>query len=164
MYNNWTFGLNSLFFWIWPGSRQLICDISESQYNEESRHARVTGEKMGSSVNEVTITVCPGFNKQGQRERFEPLEIHPGDLISIVGPTGSGKTAFINDIEVFAQGDTVTRRRILVNGEEPEESLIRDPSCKPIAMITQNTKCLADLTVEQFLEMHRSTRGTCPPM
>lgn len=163
MYNNWTFGLNSLFFWIWPGSRQLICDISESQYNEESRHARVTGEKMGSSANEVTITVCPGFNKQGQRERFEPLEIHPGDLISIVGPTGSGKTAFINDIEVFAQGDTVTRRRILVNGEEPDESLIRDPSCKPIAMITQNTKCLADLTVEQFLEMHRSTRGNLSP-
>lgn len=118
---------------------------------------------MGSSANEVTITVCPGFNKQGQRERFEPLEIHPGDLISIVGPTGSGKTAFINDIEVFAQGDTVTRRRILVNGEEPDESLIRDPSCKPIAMITQNTKCLADLTVEQFLEMHRSTRGNLSP-
>ncbi len=118
---------------------------------------------MGFDGSEVTITVCPGFNKRGERERFDPLEIRPGDMISIVGPTGSGKTAFINDIEVFAQGDTVTGRRILVNGEEPDESLIRDPSCKPIAMITQNTKCLADLTVEQFLEMHRSTRGNLSP-
>ena len=118
---------------------------------------------MGFDGSEVTITVCPGFNKRGERERFDPLEIRPGDMISIVGPTGSGKTAFINDIEVFAQGDTVTGRRILVNGEEPDESLIRDPSCKPIAMITQNTKCLADLTVEQFLEMHRSTRRNLSP-
>ncbi len=108
----------------------------------------------------VTITVCPGFNKVGEREHFDSLQIRPGDLISIVGPTGSGKTALINDIEVFAQGDTVTGRRILVNGKEPDESLVRDPSCKPIAMITQNTKCLADLSVKEFLEMHRATRGT----
>lgn len=113
-------------------------------------------------MEEVTITVCPGFNKTGAREQFDRLDIGPGDLISIVGPTGSGKTALINDIEVFAQGDTVTGRRILVNGMEPDESLIRDPSRKPIAMITQNTKCLADLSVKEFLEMHRTTRGTSP--
>lgn len=35
---------------------------------------------------------------------------------------------------------------------------IRDPACKPIAMITQNTKCLADLKVDDFLRMHASTR------
>lgn len=66
-------------------------------------------------MDEVTITVLPGFGKSGSKENFESLEICPGDLISIVGPTGSGKTAFINDIEVFAQGDTVTGRRILVD-------------------------------------------------
>ncbi len=108
---------------------------------------------------EMTITVCPGTTKRGESERFEPIDISPGDTISIVGPTGSGKTVFINDIEVFAQGDTVSGRRILVNGGVPPEEYIRDPACKPIAMITQNIKCLADLTVGEFLEMHVATRN-----
>ena len=112
---------------------------------------------MLSSEN-IVITVYPGRTKDGRPENFEPISIAPGDTISIVGPTGSGKTAFINDIEVFAQGDTVTGRRVLVNGEVPPEEFIRNPACKPIAMITQNTKCLADLTVGEFLSMHVSTR------
>lgn len=114
---------------------------------------------MDSQNEEMTITVYPGTTKKGTPERFEPIDISPGDTISIVGPTGSGKTAFINDIEVFAQGDTVTGRRVLVNGQAPPENFIRDPACKPIAMITQNTKCLADLTVREFLEMHVATRN-----
>lgn len=113
---------------------------------------------MQPSVQGITITVCPGTTKRGEPERFDPIDISPGDTISIVGPTGSGKTAFINDIEVFAQGDTVTGRRVLVDGGAPPEEFIRDPACKPIAMITQNTKCLADLTVREFLEMHVATR------
>ena len=112
-----------------------------------------------SNADSIKITVCPGFNKQGRKENFEPIEIRPGDLISIVGPTGSGKTAFINDIEVCAQEDTITRRRILVNDVAPSDDLIRDPAKKPIAMITQNTKCLAHLSIREFLEMHRTTRG-----
>lgn len=114
---------------------------------------------MESQNDEMIITVCPGMTKKGVPEKFEAIDICPGDTISIVGPTGSGKTAFINDIEVFAQGDTVTGRTVLVNGQAPPENFIRDPACKPIAMITQNTKCLADLTVREFLEMHVKTRN-----
>ena len=106
----------------------------------------------------IRITVYPGTAKCGGPENFYPIDINPGDTISIVGHTGSGKTAFINDIEVFAQGDTVTRRKIRVNGEIPPESFVRDPAAKPIAMITQNSKCLADLTVKEFLNMHAEIR------
>jgi len=105
-----------------------------------------------------TITVLPGRAKNGSRESFSEITIRPGDTVSIVGPTGSGKTAFINDIEVFACGDTVTGRRILVNGEVPPDEMVRDPAKKPIALITQNTKCLADLTVREFLDMHVKAR------
>ena len=106
----------------------------------------------------TTITVLPGRARNGSTESFSEITIRPGDMISIVGPTGSGKTAFINDIEVFARNDTVTGRTILVNGEIPPDGMVRDPAKKPIALITQNTKCLADLTVAEFLEMHIKAR------
>jgi ABC-type lipoprotein export system ATPase subunit len=106
----------------------------------------------------TTITVLPGKAKDGGRESFKEITIRGGDMVSIVGPTGSGKTAFINDIEVFACGDTVTGRTVLVNGEVPPDDMVRDPAKKPIALITQNTKCLVDLTVQEFLEMHVKAR------
>lgn len=104
------------------------------------------------------ITVLPGHDKAGNPEPFDRIVIRPGDTLSIVGPTGSGKTAFINDIEVFACNDTATGRTVLVNGEIPAEEFIRDPSKKPIALITQNTKCLADMSVDAFLAMHVRAR------
>jgi ABC-type lipoprotein export system ATPase subunit len=109
------------------------------------------------------ITILPGHDKSGQPEKFDSLVIRPGDTLSIVGPTGSGKTALINDIEVFAQNDTATGRTVLVNGLAPPEEFIRDPSMKPVALITQTTKCLADLTVETFLAMHVKARKISDP-
>lgn len=106
----------------------------------------------------TSLTILPGTTRDGRKEHFDELTIRPGDTISIVGPTGSGKTALINDIEIFAQRDTVTGRKILINGSEPDEMIIRDPAKKPIAMITQNTKCLADLNVGEFLTMHIRSR------
>ncbi len=87
------------------------------------------------------ITVLPGTNRNGKREGFDQINIRPGDTLSIVGPTGSGKSAFINDIEVLAQADTVTGRCILVNGVPPSDEMARDPSKKPIALIHAEHAC-----------------------
>jgi len=106
------------------------------------------------------LTILPGTNRCGEREGFGRITIRPGDTLSIVGATGSGKSAFINDIEVLAQGDTITGRTILMNGVPPPDDMVRDPSKKPIALITQNTRVIADHTVCRFLALHIKARGT----
>ncbi len=105
------------------------------------------------------ITILPGVDKTGNKENFTSIDLNAGETVSIVGPTGSGKTALITDIELLAQGDTSTKRWILINGEVPDDEVRNNPSLKPIAMITQNTKCFADLTTEEFLQIHARARG-----
>ena len=86
-----------------------------------------------------------------------------GDVVSIVGPTGSGKTTLINDIELFANGNTPTGRRILINGDIPSPMYGEDPSLNPIALITQHTNFLSDLQVDIFLSTHMTVRGKTNP-
>ena len=106
------------------------------------------------TTQQFTLTIKSGKNRLGEHEGFDNIEIRPGDTLSIADQTGSGKSALINDIETLAQGDTITGRWILINGEVPPEAFVREPAFKPIAMITQNTRCLADISVETFLLMH----------
>ena len=49
------------------------------------------------------ITILPGFDKNGCKEQYTYIKLKAGDTVSIVGPTGSGKTALISDIELLAQ-------------------------------------------------------------
>lgn len=109
------------------------------------------------------LTVLPGLDKMRKQENFSDITLSAGETVSIVGPTGSGKTSLISDIELLAQRDTSTRRRVLVNGESPSEEMRYDPTLKPIAMITQNTKCFADLSTEDFLTIHARARGIANP-
>jgi ABC-type lipoprotein export system ATPase subunit len=82
-----------------------------------------------------------------------------GDVVTIVGPTGSGKTTLINDIELFANGNTPTGRRVLFDGEVAPPLYRDDPSYNPIALITQHTTFLSDLPVGEFLRAHARIRG-----
>jgi ABC-type nitrate/sulfonate/bicarbonate transport system ATPase subunit len=58
-------------------------------------------------------------------DRDARLDMRMGDVISIVGPTGSGKSAPINDIALFADANAPSRRRVLVNSAPPRRVLIR---------------------------------------
>ena len=90
---------------------------------------------------------------------MQRIELKMGDVVSIVGPTGSGKTTLINDIELFADGNTQTGRRILINGERPPLEYRDDPAHNPIALITQHTTFLSDLPVQEFLSAHARIRS-----
>lgn len=107
----------------------------------------------------LTLTIRGGTDKDGRADVVDEVEIVSGEIIGIVGPTGSGKSTLIADIEQFAQGDTPSGRRILINGEEPETSLRTDPRKKLVAQLSQNMHFLADMSVKDFLRMHAKSRG-----
>lgn len=106
------------------------------------------------------LTIIGGYGKNGEREAVDEVTLEMGDVVSIVGPTGSGKTTFISDLEVFANNNTPSRRRLLINGAPPPAELMDDPSKNPIARITQHTNFLSDLPVERFLTTHARIRQT----
>lgn len=105
-----------------------------------------------------TITIFGGHGRDGKPEAVERIDLKMSDVVSIVGPTGSGKTTFINDIELFANGNTQTGRRILINGEQPPVEYRDNPALNPIALITQHTTFLSDLPVLEFLIAHAGIR------
>jgi ABC-type lipoprotein export system ATPase subunit len=107
-----------------------------------------------------TITILTGFGRSGELEAVPRIDLRMGDVVSIVGPTGSGKTTFINDLELFADANTPTGRRILINGERPPVEYRDDPARNPIALITQHTTFLSDLPVNEFLHTHARIRIT----
>lgn len=106
-----------------------------------------------------SISILPGRGKNGRTEAFERLDLQMGQVVSIVGPTGSGKTTLINDVELFANGDTPSGRRILINGEPAPREFRNNPAKNPIALITQHTTFLSDLPVREFLLTHARVRG-----
>ncbi|MDQ5988003.1 MAG: hypothetical protein CSYNP_03756 [Syntrophus sp. SKADARSKE-3] len=107
-----------------------------------------------------TVTIIGGRSRSGKPEPVECVEFKMGDIISIVGQTGSGKTTLINDLELFANGNTQTGRQILINGIHPPSIYNDDPASNPIALITQHTTFLSDLPVGDFLTAHAKIRGT----
>lgn len=107
----------------------------------------------------ASISILAGRNKDGSKEPFSRIDIHKGEIVGIVGPTGSGKSALVEDIEQLAQSDTTTHRKILINNEIPDSELRFDPKKKLIAQLSQNMNFIADMSVEDFLKLHAKCRG-----
>ncbi len=105
-----------------------------------------------------SISIIGGHGKRGAPEPVRRIDLRMGEIVSIVGPTGSGKTTLINDIELFADGNTPSNRGVLINGVKPGKEYRDNPSRNPIALITQHTTFLSDLPVEQFLLTHARIR------
>ena len=105
-----------------------------------------------------SITIIAGKDKSGKAENFSELVINKSEIISIVGPTGSGKSRLLADIEWAANKDTPTGRTILINGEKADPSLRFSTSNKLVAQLSQNMNFVMDLTVKEFLELHAQSR------
>lgn len=105
-----------------------------------------------------SITIIAGKDKSGNKENFEELTIKKSEIVSIVGPTGSGKSRLLADIEWAADKDTPTERVILINGEVPDKSMRFSTSNKLVAQLSQNMNFVMDLSVGEFLELHAKSR------
>ncbi|AND84100.1 ATP-binding cassette domain-containing protein [Clostridium tyrobutyricum] len=104
-----------------------------------------------------SITVIGGHDKSGIEEDVK-ITFKPGEIICIVGHTGSGKSRLLEDIECLAQKDTPTGRQILVNGSVPEENERFSMDNKLVAQLSQNMNFVMDVTVEEFITMHAESR------
>lgn len=105
-----------------------------------------------------SITILAGKDKYGNKENFDELTINKSEIVSIVGPTGSGKSRLLADIEWAANRDTPTERAILINGEKPDYSIRFSTGNKLVAQLSQNMNFIMDLTVKEFLELHAKSR------
>lgn len=111
--------------------------------------------KQGMPVGQITI--LGGKDKSGNPE-IAQWEVSVGEVVSIVGPTGAGKSRLLSDIECLADRDTPTGRKVLVDGKTLAEDERFQLEGKLVAELSQNMNFVMDLTVEEFLRMHAQSR------
>ncbi|MFI3176314.1 MAG: ATP-binding cassette domain-containing protein [Eubacteriales bacterium] len=104
-----------------------------------------------------SITIVGGQHKDGSKENIT-LELLKGDVVAIVGPTGSGKSRLLGDIEWLAQKDTPTKRQILINGEVPPKQWRFSIEHKLVAQLSQNMNFVMDISVGEFIKVHCESR------
>lgn len=113
--------------------------------------------EVNESYNIETLEIIAGQDKSGKAEACN-LTIKPGEITCIVGPTGSGKSRLLADIEWLANADTPTKRRVLLNGNPVSDDFISNMGGKLIAQITQNMNFVLDMSVYDFLLLHAQSR------
>lgn len=105
-----------------------------------------------------SLTILPGVNKSGEKEGFEEITINRSEIITIVGPTGAGKSRLLADIEWAADRDTPTKRKILVNGKSADKKWRFSSNNRLVAQLSQNMNYVMDLTVDEFLRLHGESK------
>lgn len=99
------------------------------------------------------ITILGGYTKSGEEEPVRDLDVCQGEILVLVGPTGSGKSMLLSDIELLAAADTPSGRTVLIN-DTRYEGWRGDI----IAQLSQTMNFVMDTTVEEFLTLHAESR------
>ncbi|TYQ12666.1 UNVERIFIED_CONTAM: ABC-type lipoprotein export system ATPase subunit [Acetivibrio alkalicellulosi] len=104
------------------------------------------------------IQVSGGYDKDGNSEKISYISFERGNVYSIVGKTGSGKTQLIEDIESLNNGEGLTKRIILIDGKLPDEKLRNEYRSGFIAHLSQNMNYILDMPVIEFLKMRQKLK------
>ncbi len=138
--------------------------LDEGQLSLLTDHVAMMEEFLGTSAARVsTLTIKGGRAKDGRPEAVTELHVKVGEVVCIVGPTGSGKSRLLADIEWVARGDTPTGRHVLINGEVPGDEWRFSSQHKLVAQLSQNMNFVMDLSVQEFLELHAESRQAAEP-
>nr|WP_242953798.1 ATP-binding cassette domain-containing protein [Clostridium sp. BL-8] len=111
---------------------------------------KIYRKRENDNNNVTAISIIGGHDKDGNVEKVN-LTINRGEIICIVGPTGSGKSRLLEDIECIASGDTPTGRIIKIFGGGLNER-------KLVAQLSQNMNFVMDVSTEEFIKMHAKSR------
>lgn len=101
-----------------------------------------------------TLEILGGADRQGRPEPVASLRVRSGQSVAVVGPTGSGKSELLADIEQLAWGDTPSGRRVLLDGEPS-----RGGGLGLVATLSQRTNFVMDSDVEGFVLLHAAALG-----
>ncbi len=107
----------------------------------------------------ISITIMPGVDKNAINENFDFITLESGNIYTIIGNTGSGKSRLIKDIEQFVFNDSITKRKILFNNKRLNLEDRIAFSKQKIAHLSQNMKFNLDVSVKEFLELHLKVRS-----
>ncbi len=110
-----------------------------------------------------TISLTAGRDKSG---RPEPggVDFAPGQVTALLGPTGSGKSRFLSDIESMARGDTPTGRVLLLDGRPPDDDERFALQGRLVAQLTQNMNFVLDMGTRDFVAAHAESRMAADPL
>lgn len=114
---------------------------------------------MTTRTRSLRLQVESGTGKDGRPEPVRRWEVRSGEVLAVVGPTGSGKTRLLADVERLARGDSPSGRRVRVEGpgvagREPETL---------VARLSQAMSFYLDATAGEFLRLHAEHRGRPDP-
>lgn len=96
------------------------------------------------------LVIRGGTDKTGAEEPLREVQLCPGEVLALVGATGSGKTRLLADMERLTDGDSPTGRRVSLEGLDGPSS---------VARISQSMGFFMDATVGEFIRLHAESRG-----
>jgi len=110
----------------------------------------------------ASLTVMAGSDKSGRTEA-QDVSFAPGGITALLGPTGSGKSRFLYDIESLADADTPSGRTILLDGARPDPDRRFELQGRLVAQLTQNMNFVLDMGVGDFIRTHAESREAPDP-
>jgi len=114
-------------------------------------------------MTDLLLTIHAGCDRDGVSETFGALELRTGDLVALVGPTGSGKSRLLADIEWLAEGDSPSRRRVTLSGAGESAEDRAEGAHQRVAQLSQSMQFTLDLDVGRFLSLHAKARDVADP-